>query len=134
MKIDDNFFLEAESVLREIEQECTIKILDIYESNEILQKNKLDGSPVTAADIAANEIIKDSLNSNFPNIPVLSEELKYPKNIPETFWLVDTLDGTKEFIKKTNQFTVNIALVHKSESIFGMVSAPAMKKIWVSAK
>ena len=52
MKLDDNFFLEAESVLREIEQECSIKILDIYESNEILQENKSDGSPVTAADLA----------------------------------------------------------------------------------
>ena len=66
MKLDDNFFLEAESVLREIEQECSIKILDIYESNEILQENKSDGSPVTAADLAANEIIKNSLNSSFP--------------------------------------------------------------------
>ena len=101
MKLDDNFFLEAESVLREIEQECSIKILDIYESNEILQENKSDGSPVTAADLAANEIIKNSLNSIFPHIPVLSEELEYPENIPETFWLVDPLDGTKEFIKKT---------------------------------
>ena len=64
--------------LREIEQECSIKILDIYESNEILQENKSDGSPVTAADLAANEIIKNSLNS-FPHIPVLSEEIKYPK-------------------------------------------------------
>ena len=134
MKLDDNFFLEAESVLREIEQECSIKILDIYESNEILQENKSDGSPVTSADLAANEIIKNSLNSIFPHIPVLSEELEYPENIPETFWLVDPLDGTKEFIKKTDQFTINIALVHKSESIFGMVSAPAMKKIWLSTK
>ena len=134
MKLDDNFFLKAEQVLREIEEECSIKILDIYESNEILQKNKSDGSPVTAADLAANEIIKNRLDSDLPNIPVLSEELKYPKNIPETFWLVDPLDGTKEFIKKTNQFTVNIALVHESESIFGMVSAPAMKKIWLSTK
>ena len=58
MKLDNNFFLEAELVLREIEQECSIKILDIYESNEILQENKSDGSPVTAADLAANEIIK----------------------------------------------------------------------------
>ena len=134
MKLDDNFFLEAESVLREIEQECSTKILDIYESNEILQENKSDGSPITAADLAANEIIKNTLNSIFPHIPVLSEELEYPENIPETFWLVDPLDGTKEFIKKTNQFTINIALVHKSESILGMVSAPAMKKIWLSTK
>ena len=50
MRLDDNFFLEAESVLREIEQKCSIKILDIYESNEILQENKSDGSPVTSAD------------------------------------------------------------------------------------
>ena len=58
---------------------------------------------------------------------MLSEELKYPENIPETFWLVDPLDGTKEFIKKLINL-LNIALVHKSESIFGMVSAPAMKR------
>ena len=134
MKLDDNFFLNVEKVLREIEYECSIKILDIYESDEILQEHKSDGSPVTAADLAANEIIKNRLNNDFPNIPVLSEELKYPENIPETFWLVDPLDGTKEFIKKTNQFTVNIALVHKSELIFGMVSAPAMEKIWLSTQ
>ena len=65
MKIDNNFFLEAESVLREIEQECSVKILDIYESNEILQENKSDGSPVTSADLAANEIIKIVLIVSF---------------------------------------------------------------------
>ena len=99
-----------------------------------MQENKSDGSPVTAADLAANEIIKNSLNSTFLIFQCFQRSSKYPENIPETFWLVDPLDGTKEFIKKTNQFTVNIALVHKSESIFGMVSAPAMKKIWLSAK
>ena len=85
MKLDDNFFLKAEQVLCEIEQECSIKILDIYESNEILQKNKSDGSPVTAADLVANEIIKNTLNSSFPHIPVLSEELSIQKIFQKHF-------------------------------------------------
>jgi 3'(2'), 5'-bisphosphate nucleotidase len=105
------------------------KILEIYNSAEDIDvEYKKDNSPVTYADKEAHKIIQKNLEKIF-SIPVLSEE---GKNIPydvrkhwEYFWLVDPLDGTKEFIKRNGEFTVNIALIHKSRPIFGVVYAPA---------
>ena len=90
---------EAESVLREIEQECSIKILDIYESNEILQENKSDGSPVAAADLAANEIIKNSLNRTF-HIQCFQRSSSIQKIFQKHFgWLIP-LTAQKNSLKK----------------------------------
>ncbi|MEA5670654.1 3'(2'),5'-bisphosphate nucleotidase CysQ [Pseudomonas sp. MH2] len=90
--------------------------------------NKADDSPVTAADLAAHRIIADGLQVLAPQIPVLSEE---DCNIPlatregwSRWWLVDPLDGTKEFIAGSEEFTVNIALIENGEVVFGAVSMP----------
>ncbi|WP_060507540.1 3'(2'),5'-bisphosphate nucleotidase CysQ [Pseudomonas sp. NBRC 111124] len=90
--------------------------------------NKADDSPVTAADLAAHRVIADGLLALAPQIPVLSEE---DCNIPlaerqgwSRWWLVDPLDGTKEFIAGSEEFTVNIALVENGEVVFGVVSMP----------
>ncbi len=90
--------------------------------------NKADDSPVTAADLAAHRIIADGLQVLAPQIPVLSEE---DCNIPlatregwSRWWLVDPLDGTKEFIAGSEEFTVNIALIERGEVVFGVVSMP----------
>ena len=87
-------------------------------------------SPLTLADKKANDIIEDGLNQLSVNLPILSEE---GNNIPyedrkhwEYFWLVDPLDGTKEFVKKNDEFTVNIALIHKDTPVLGVVYAPAL--------
>ena len=91
---------------------------------------KQDNSPLTLADKKANDIIEDGLNKLSVNFPILSEE---GESVPyeerkhwEYFWLVDPLDGTKEFVKKNDEFTVNIALIHKDTPVLGVVYAPAL--------
>lgn len=92
-------------------------------------EHKEDNSPLTQADLAANRIIIDRLRQLDPTIPVLSEEGKIApyetRKEWEIFWLVDPLDGTKEFLKRNGEFTVNIALIRKSMPVLGVVHLPA---------
>ncbi|MEO0980604.1 MAG: 3'(2'),5'-bisphosphate nucleotidase CysQ, partial [Pseudomonadota bacterium] len=108
------------------------EILKIYaEPFEV--ENKADGSPVTKADAAAERIILAGLADAFPDIPVVAEESVEAGNLPavgEVYFLVDPLDGTKEFLKKNGEFTVNIALIEKGVPVFGVVSAPALAEIY----
>lgn len=110
------------------------KIIEIYDSNDFILEYKVDESPLTLADIASNEIIKNILGSS--NIPVLSEEgniLDYQRRKDfKHLWIVDPLDGTKEFIKKNDEFTVNIALVENNRSTLGVIYAPALKVLYFS--
>jgi 3'(2'), 5'-bisphosphate nucleotidase len=92
---------------------------------------KTDGSPVTEADFAADRIIADGLKQLAPDIPALSEERARPlSGCPEAFFLVDPLDGTKEFVAGRDEFTVNIALVVKGTPLLGIIGAPALGLIW----
>jgi 3'(2'), 5'-bisphosphate nucleotidase len=108
-------------------------IMEIYKQDfEVI--TKADKTPVTEADNAANDYIVAYLKSNFPEIPIISEE---SKSIPynerknwKKFFLVDPLDGTKEFIKKNGEFTVNIALIEDGKPVFGIVYAPAINLIY----
>jgi len=104
-------------------------IIQMY-SQDFEVEYKQDSSPLTIADKKANDIIENGLNQLPVSFPVLSEE---GKDIPyeqrkqwEYFWLVDPLDGTKEFVKKNGEFTVNIALIHKGIPVLGVVYAPAL--------
>ena len=104
-------------------------IMQIY-SQDFKVEYKQDNSPLTLADKKANDIIETGLNKLSVNFPILSEE---GGDIPykdrkhwEYFWLVDPLDGTKEFVKKNDEFTVNIALIYKDTPILGVVYAPAL--------
>ena len=114
-------------------------ILDIYKSdfsNSI--RHKSDNSPVTIADKKANEFIVGELARISPEIPVIAEESKQidfsrRKNF-DYFWLVDPLDGTKEFIKKNGDFTVNIALIKEKEPIMGAVYVPVEQKLYWALK
>jgi 3'(2'), 5'-bisphosphate nucleotidase len=93
---------------------------------------KIDGSPVTEADLAADRIIAEGLAQVAPAIPSLSEE-RVEKDAPphkESFFLVDPLDGTKEFVAGRKEFTVNVALVSGGTPLLGIVSAPALGLIW----
>lgn len=93
---------------------------------------KTDGSPVTEADLAADRIIAEGLARVAPGIPSLSEERAAPAVLPykESFFLIDPLDGTKEFIAGRDEFTVNLALVTDGTPLLGIVSAPALGLIW----
>ncbi|MEN5200777.1 3'(2'),5'-bisphosphate nucleotidase CysQ [Pseudomonas wadenswilerensis] len=99
---------------------------------------KADESPVTAADLAAHEVIAEGLRALAPEIPVLSEE---DCDIPlserqgwQRWWLVDPLDGTKEFIAGTEEFTVNIALVEQGQVVFGVVAIPTNGRCYFGGK
>ena len=109
------------------------EIMQIYKSDYIRQEEKSDGSPLTIADMKSNEIIIETLKNISADIPVISEENfkeEDLRNLSKTYWLVDPLDGTKEFINKTDEFTVNIAMINNKKAIFGIVAAPVTGKIW----
>jgi len=113
------------------------EIMAVYEMDFTVEL-KGDNSPLTLADQKSNNIIIASLKELFPDIPVISEETKL---IPyeerknwRMYWLVDPLDGTKEFIKKNGEFTVNIALMSHDKPILGVVYAPAQQLIWYGSK
>ena len=114
-------------------------ILDIYHSKACLDiRTKHDNSPVTFADLTAHEIIATGLTALAPDIPVLSEEdpdvaFEIRKKW-HTFWLVDPLDGTKEFIHRSGQFTVNIALIENSIPILGVIYVPMKDELYFAGK
>ena len=93
---------------------------------------KADGSPVTEADLAADRIIAEGLARLASDIPALSEERanQWHASCPEVFFLIDPLDGTKEFVAGRNEFTVNLALVVKGTPLLGIIGAPALGLIW----
>ncbi len=107
-------------------------ILEIY-ATEFAVEKKLDASPVTAADERAETIILSALAAITPDIPVVSEEAASAGHIPDIgkrFWLVDPLDGTREFISRNGEFTVNIALVENGQPVLGVVFAPALNRLF----
>ncbi len=105
-------------------------IMQVYEGDDFGIVTKADNSPLTKADLASNAVILERLQALTPDIPVLSEESKHlpyeARKNWERFWLVDPLDGTKEFIKRNGEFTVNIALIEGNAPVFGVVHAPAL--------
>ena len=110
------------------------EILKIYESGDFSIEAKADNSPLTLADRAAHNAIVSVLNDS--GLPVLSEE---GRSIPylerkdwEYFWMIDPLDGTKEFIKRNGEFTVNIALIHRNRPILGIVYPPVLDQIYTA--
>lgn len=117
----------ATSFLMETAQAAGDEILAVY-GREFTTQSKGDGSPLTEADRASNDCILAALHDRYPEIPVISEETRavpYTERRDwETFWLVDPLDGTKEFINRNGEFTVNIALVHQGVPTVGVVYQP----------
>ncbi|MFZ4451216.1 3'(2'),5'-bisphosphate nucleotidase CysQ [Salibacterium aidingense] len=109
-------------------------IMDIYKKDFDVEY-KEDDSPLTIADQKAHQLIADVLRDAFPDIPVLSEEgkqLPFPERAAwKDLFLVDPLDGTKEFIKKNDEFTVNIALVKQGAPVFGVIYAPALDLLYI---
>lgn len=112
-------------------------IMQIYKKDFSVEY-KDDASPLTEADLRANEIICSSLKELYPNIPIMSEENKQTeyeiRKQWECYWCIDPIDGTKEFIKKNDEFTVNIALVHKNTPVLGVVYAPAIDEMYSAKK
>lgn len=108
-------------------------ILKVYNS-DFTSEQKEDGTPVTAADRKASKVIIKELKDLYPDIPVLCEEgriipYEVRKNW-EYFWLVDPLDGTKEFVSRKGEFTVNIALIHKNKPVLGVIYVPVLNILY----
>ncbi|MDR9778026.1 inositol monophosphatase family protein, partial [Rhizobium hidalgonense] len=105
-------------------------------SQELQISQKNDSSPVTEADLAAHHLIEQGLNQLTPTIPVLSEESSsYElRHQWQQFWLVDPLDGTREFINKTGEFTVNIALIISGQVVLSLIGVPTLGRIYFSQK
>ncbi|MCO5232911.1 MAG: 3'(2'),5'-bisphosphate nucleotidase CysQ [Chitinophagales bacterium] len=110
-----------------------VEIMKIYDQDFSIE-NKSDNSPLTAADKASNDIIVKALQFEYPNIPIISEENKLTDYAErrnwDWCWIVDPLDGTKEFIKKNGEFTVNIALSFRGSIVAGVVYVPALEKTY----
>lgn len=124
--------IDAQEIV-EIAKNAGKAIMQIY-SRDFSVEYKDDKTPLTEADKKANEIISEGLNTLCTQFPILSEE---GKEIPyeerqkwDCFWMVDPLDGTKEFIKKNGEFTVNIALIYNNEPVLGVVYAPALDEMY----
>lgn len=102
-------------------------VMKIYRRNGIGHENKSDGSPLTEADLAADRVIADGLRRLDPDTPILSEEAVGPTmRATSRFWCVDPLDGTRDFLSRNGEFTINIALVVDGLPVFGVVAAPAL--------
>ena len=123
--------------LLEIADTASTKVMEIYQTDFQVQ-TKDDNSPITEADLASHRVITDGLKKLTPDIPILSEE---SANAPweerknwTRFWLVDPIDGTKEFTNRTDEFTVNIALIENGEPVMGVVTAPALHEAYWGIK
>ena len=111
-------------------------IMQIYKKDFSVEY-KEDQSPLTEADLASHHLICGELSKLYPDIPILSEESADTFTLTDEnsiFWCVDPLDGTKEFIKKNDEFTVNIALIQNQQVILGVISVPAKNVIYAAVK
>ncbi|OAN67742.1 3'(2'),5'-bisphosphate nucleotidase [Sulfitobacter sp. EhC04] len=119
------------TVMRKLSLEAGDKIMEIYGQDDFDVKAKSDDSPVTAADEAADAIISDGLRAAFPDVALVTEEQAATHAAQgDTFLIVDPLDGTKEFIHRRGDFTVNIALVEGGVPTRGVVYAPAKSRMF----
>lgn len=116
--------------LRQIAGEAGKRILEIYGQADFQFERKADNSPLTEADRASHRLIESELKKQYPDIPILSEEGKaIPCEIRKQwtrFWIVDPLDGTKEFIRRNGEFTVNIALLENGIITLGVIDVPVL--------
>lgn len=134
--IDRDFLKQLEPQVVAIAEAAGQDILSIYASGFTVQE-KADHTPLTEADLAAHTRIKAGLEALDVDFPVMSEEEVVPFAVCQhwqTYWLVDPLDGTKEFIKRNGEFSVNIALVHRNQAVLGVVFAPVLQTTYVASQ
>ncbi len=110
------------------------EVMSVYDS-DFIASHKADATPITQADLRADAVIRAVLNTLIPGIPILSEESsEIGVASSDTFFLVDPLDGTKDFLKRNSEFTVNIALIHGGQPVMGVVLAPALGELFFAAQ
>lgn len=123
---------------RDLSRTAGEKILEVYE-DEFAVDIKEDNSPLTEADLVSHNCLTDAIKNFEPPLPIISEESA--SNVAfatrkkwETYWLIDPLDGTKEFIKRNGEFTVNVALVHNHKPVLGVVYVPVKEQCYFAAQ
>lgn len=122
----------GEALVR-LAQDAAKQIIDIYNGPSIKTSTKADGSPVSEADLVSAAFIEKALASS--GVPVICEESYRADSVPEPlFWLVDPLDGTKEFINRTGEFSVNIALIADGKPVVGVVGIPVSGEVFIAVK
>ena len=118
-------------VIRALALEAGDKIMEIYARDDFGVRTKADDSPVTEADEAADALISAGLRAAFPDIALVTEEQSDSHSVSaDRFFIVDPLDGTKEFVHRRGDFTVNIALIENGSPTLGVVFAPAKKRLF----
>lgn len=129
---------EVSTELQQIARAAGDAIMAVYDRNDWVVQNKDDNTPVTEADLAAHRIIVNGLRKLSVQYPILSEEAAdiswEQRRCWRRYWLVDPLDGTKEFIKRNGEFTVNIALIENGEPVLGVVYAPVLDAMYVGER
>lgn len=122
----------SDAVFRRLALLAGAEIMKIYAQEDLGAQKKADESPVTLADLAADKVIYEGLRAAFPDIPIVTEEraASHDAGSNPRFFLVDPLDGTKEFIKRGGDFTVNIALIENGAPTAGVVYAPAKGRLF----
>jgi len=133
VEIDEKLLGQIEAIARE----AGAAIMEVYARPDFDVQLKSDDSPLTAADAAAHALISSRLKTLTPDLPLLSEEDVKGFAGPDAagrYWLVDPLDGTKEFIKRNGEFTVNIALIEQGGPVLGVVYAPVLDTMYAAAK
>ena len=120
----------------ELIEKAGIEVLNIYNSGDFKVELKKDNSPLTKADLLSNQILMDGLKK-IKSLPILSEEyeLDYSDRKDwKKFWIIDPLDGTKDFIAKNDEFTINVALIENNLPILGFIYAPALGDLYWAVK
>lgn len=124
-------------IIIEVAKTAGSEIMQVYNSTDFTVDHKEDNSPLTAADLVSHQTIVEALQILTPNYPILSEEsasMDFAERSQwQTYWLVDPLDGTREFIKRNGEFSVLIALIHEHEPVLGVVHAPVLQKTWYAS-
>ena len=132
-----NSLLHYKNILENTSLSAGKEIMN-YHNNLSCIDTKIDNSPVTQADKVAEEIILNELYKLDTKLPIIAEEDSYKNGFPEfegnSFWCIDALDGTKEFIKSGKNFTVNIALIIEKIPVLGIIYAPALKTLYTGIK
>lgn len=132
---EQNYHQYLDAVI-EIAKNAGVAIMDVYETDFDVVK-KSDNSPLTQADMAAHNLIVAALKALTPEIPILSEEsdaiAAEVRNSWQQYWLIDPLDGTREFVKRNGEFTVNIALINNHLPVLGVVYAPVTELLYFAS-
>lgn len=133
LKIDEALIFNLKEIMLEA-SDLVLKIYNQYLDSDLIELQvKSDSSPLTNADIASHDYISRALKKLSPHVPIISEE-GLGREAGNFFWLVDPLDGTKEFLNKTHEFTVNIALIKDKKPILGFIFAPKLKQYYWGAQ